>query len=85
MDFLPVQFCGTQRLQHRDRRAARQAYPVAFDIVVNVLFDQCGQHLRTGAHPDGIIGVNKPLAAFAVHFGAFRQPFFQRILHHKQR
>ena len=82
---LTVELRITQRLQYRDGGTARQADPVIFTFVVNVFLHQRGQHAGAGSHADGIVGMDKPLAAVAVHFCAFGETVFQRILHHKQR
>ena len=67
MHFLPVQLGTTQRLQHRHGGTAGQADPHVVDIVTQILCRQHGEHLRAGTDADRIVGVDKPLAAAAVH------------------
>ncbi len=80
MHFLPVQLGTTQRLQHRDGGTAGQADPDVVDIVTQILCRQHGEHPRAGTDADSIIGVDKPLAAAAVHPRAVGEMIIQRIL-----
>ncbi|MNC44807.1 hypothetical protein D3C75_937250 [compost metagenome] len=80
MHFLPVQMRVTQRFQHRDRRPAGEANPDVVDLITQVVFGQHRQHPRAGANANGIVSVDKPLAAVAVHPGAVGEMFIQRVL-----
>ncbi|MNP17893.1 hypothetical protein D3C76_1103420 [compost metagenome] len=80
MHVLPFQMGAAQRLQHRDCRPAGEADPDVVDVIMQILFRQHGEHLRPGTDADSIVGVDKPLAAAAVHPGAVGEMLIQRVL-----